>query len=93
MNPRKTKPVPPTDKNFDTSLGMRYAEELRQRQNAGGFGTFNQGSHTLKAEELLMSDMVMQGLNNLAYMTLRLRQEPIQTLQNVQAIPVYTQET
>jgi hypothetical protein len=75
--------VPPTDKKFDTSLGMRYAEELRQRQNAGGFGIFNQGSHTLEARELLMSDMVMQGLNNLALMTIRLQREPIQTLQSI----------
>ncbi|MFN7310028.1 MAG: hypothetical protein ACK5T0_01540 [Vampirovibrionales bacterium] len=83
MNPQKKKPVPPTDKKFDTSLGMRYAEELRQRQNAGGFGIFNQGSHTLEARELLMSDMVMQGLNNLALMTIRLQREPIQTLQSI----------
>ncbi len=86
MNPHKKKPVPPTDKNFDTSLGMRYAEELRQRQNAGGFGIFNQGSHNLEARELLMSDMVMQGLNNLALMTIRLQQEPIQTLQSIPVI-------
>ncbi len=83
MNPKKKKPVPPTDKKFDTSLGMRYAEELRQRQSAGGFGVFNQSSHNLEAREMLMSDMVMQGLNNLALITIRLQQEPIQMLQRI----------
>ncbi|MCE2929788.1 MAG: hypothetical protein LW809_00155 [Vampirovibrionales bacterium] len=90
MNPHKKKPVPPTDKNFDASLGMRYAEELRQRQNAGGFGIFNQSSHSLEARELLMSDMVMQGLNNLALMTIRLQREPIQ---NLQSIPIRAEQS
>jgi len=90
MNPQKKKPVPPTDKKFDMALGMRYAEELRQRQSAGGFGIFNQSSHNLEAREMLMSDMVMQGLNNLALMTIRLQQEPMQTLQS---IPVRAEQT
>jgi hypothetical protein len=88
MNPAKKKPVPPTDKHFDASLGMRYAEELRQLQHQGGFGVFNQGSHTLEARELLMSDMVMQGLNNLALMTVRLQQQQQPPSPLLQSIPV-----
>ncbi|XVJ51102.1 MAG: hypothetical protein HEQ32_03045 [Vampirovibrio sp.] len=80
---RKAKPTLPTDKGFDASLSMRYAEELRQRQGAGGFGVFNQGSHNLQANELLMSNMVMQGLNNLAYVTLKMQEDARPALQMI----------
>jgi hypothetical protein len=73
----KEKPKLPTDKRFDASLGMRYAEELRQRQEAGAFGAFNRGSHNLQANELLLSNMVMQGLNNLAYITTQMKRDPL----------------
>ncbi len=71
----KEKPKKPTDPKMDSFLSMRYAEELRQRHQQGAFGAFNQGSHMLQPSELLLSDMVMKGLNNLAYVTLRMQQE------------------
>jgi hypothetical protein len=48
---------------------MRYAEELRQLQQAGHFGALHQHhSHGLEKNDLLLSEMVIQGLNNLAQM-------------------------
>lgn len=73
----KEKPKLPTDKRFDASLSTRYAEELRQRQEAGAYGAFNRGSHTLEANELLLSNMVMQGLNNLAYITTQMKRDSL----------------
>jgi hypothetical protein len=70
----RPKPVKPTDTNFDTSLGLRYAEELRQRQAAGQFGAMHNTSHNLGSEDLL-SNMVMQGLNNLAHVTLSMQRD------------------
>jgi hypothetical protein len=65
--PRNLKRQTPS-KQFDAGFGLRYAEELRQLQQAGHFGAMHQTSHTLEKNDLLLSELVMHGLSNLAQM-------------------------
>lgn len=72
---RKPKPHKPTDENFNAAIGQRYAQELQHRQQAGQLGVMHNTSHNLDSSEVLLSEMVMKGLNNLAHMTLSMQME------------------
>jgi hypothetical protein len=65
--PRHLKKQLPS-KQFDAGFGLRYAEELRQLQQSGHFGAMHQTSHTLEKNDLLLSELVVRGLSNLAQM-------------------------
>jgi hypothetical protein len=65
--PRHMKRQTPS-KQFDAGFGLRYAEELRQLQQSGHFGAMHQTSHTLEKSDLLLSELVVRGLSNLAQM-------------------------
>ena len=65
--PRHLKRQVPS-RQFDAGFGLRYAEELRQLQQSGHFGALHQTSHTLEKNDLLLSELVVRGLSNLAQM-------------------------
>ncbi|MFM7389828.1 MAG: hypothetical protein ACKO34_04290 [Vampirovibrionales bacterium] len=73
--PRPNQALPtrnnPNEGKFEKFLGNQYANEVRQMQ---AMGVFNRTSHALQPPDYTLGHLVTQGINNLATISMKMRQ-------------------